>query len=209
MPFLQNEDAALKLKFQGLTVNDATADPITERRVDVRFRNPEYEFADATYPLVLISHTSIDRDPERESRGIVKIGYAPEGYPVWDDMTDPNASPYIAETPIPLNINYGIEVFARKQQHLIQLTGALMGFNRLPPRLGFLPVPEDGTIRRLDILGGPEYMESKDERGKRLFVAMYAILVSSEIFLQDIYTLPPALRVLFDYRWLPTDQPIS
>lgn len=208
MPFLENEDEALKLKLQGLTVTDATSDVDLNRRVEVRFRNPEYVFADAIYPLILISHTSIERDPERESRGLVKLNYAPEGYPVWDPITDPNASPYITETPIPLNVNYGIEIFARKQQHLIQLTGLLMGFNRLPPRLGFLPIPEDGTIRRLDILGGPEYTESKDERGKRLFVAMYAVLVSSEIFLQDIYTLPPALRVLFDYRWLPTDQPI-
>jgi hypothetical protein len=209
VPFLQNEDEALKLKFQGLTVTDAAADPTTGRRVDVRFKNPEYEFSDATYPLVLLSHTSIARDPERESRGDVTIGYAPEGYPKWSDMLDPSLSPYRAETPIPLNVNYGIQVFARKQQHLIQLTGQLMGFNRLPPRLGFLPIPQDGTIRRLDILGGPEYMESKDERGKRLFVAMYEILISSEIFLSDIYSLPPALKVLFDYVWLPTDQPIS
>lgn len=208
MPFLQNEDAALKLKFQGLTVSDATSGS-SGRRVEVRFRNPEYEFADAVYPLVLITHTSIERDPEREARGEVKMNYAPEGYPTWDPITDPNASPYITDMPIPLNINYLVEVFTRKQQHLIQLTGALMDFNRLPPRLGFLAIPEDGTVRRIDILGGPEYTESKDERNKRLFVGTYGIMVSSEIFLKEIYTLPPVLKVLFDYHWLSTLQPIQ
>lgn len=209
MPFLFNEDEALKLKFQGLTVTDATSDSNTNRRVEVRFKNPEYEFADATYPLVLISHTSIERAPERESRGPINLPYAPEGYAPWDPILDPNKSPYITETPIPVNVNYGVEVFARKQQHLIQLTGALMQFGRLPPRFGFLPIPQDGTVRRIDILGGPEYTESKDERGKRLFIAMYAILVSSEILWADIYTLPPALKVLFNYFELPSDQPIT
>lgn len=207
MPFLQNEDAALKLKFQGLTVSDATSGD-TGRRVGVRFRNPEYELADATFPLILISHMGIERATERESRGQVALNYAPEGYAPWSDMTDPNKSPYFTETPIPVNINYSVEVFTRKQQHLIQLTGSLMGFNRLPPRLGFLPVPQDGTIRRIDILGGPEYSESKDEKDKRLFIGTYAILVSSEIFLQDIYELSPALRVLLDYELLPSGQTI-
>ena len=207
MPFLENEDAALKLKLQGLTVTDATSGP-TDRRVEVRFRNPEFEFADATYPLVLISHTGIDRDPERETRGTETLNYAPEGYPAWDPVTDRSASPYRSEFPIPVNINYAIEVFTRKQQHLIQLTGALMGFDRLPPRLGYVAIPQDGTVRRLDILGGPEYTESKDERSKRLFVGLYSILISSEIFLSEIYTLPPALRVLIDYRILPSGEHI-
>jgi len=209
VPFLQNEDDALKLKLQGLTVSDATSDRANGRRVTVRFRNPEYEFSDTTFPLALISHTSIARDPERESRGTVRMNYAPEGYAHWEPMTDPNASPYTTETPIPVNINYGIEIFTRKQQHLIQLTNQLMGFDRLPPRLGFLAIPQDGTVRRLDILGGPEYSETKDSSGKRICVASYAVLVSSEIFLKEIETLPPVLKVLFDYEWLPTGQPIS
>lgn len=208
MPFLQNEDAALKLKLQGLTVTDATSDPVNSRRVQVRFQDPEYELADATYPLVLLSHTGIERAEERESRGLVTMNYAPEGYEPWTPLADPNASPYTTETPIPVNIRYAIQVFARKSQHLIQLTGALMGFYRLPPRFGFLQIPQDGTVRRLDILGGPEYRETKDESNKRIFIAMYEILVSSEIFWSDIEAMPTVLKVLLDYRLLPSGEPI-
>lgn len=209
MPFLQNEDAALKAKLQGLTVSDATSDPVTARRVDVRFKDPEYELADATYPLILISHTFIERSVERESRGYITLNYAPEGYAPWADMTDPNQSPYTTETPIPIDVHYGIQVYARKQRHLIQLTNALIDFYHLPPRFGFLEVPQDGTIRRLDLLGGPEYTETKDENNKRLFVALYEVLVSSEIIWAQIDTLSPALKVLFDYRLLPSGEPIQ
>ncbi|MFC9505405.1 putative Ig domain-containing protein [Streptomyces sp. NPDC057002] len=198
MPFLLNEDKALKQKFQGLLVHDATSGD-AGRKVTVRYRNPEYELADATYPLILISHSRISRDEEREHRGEVSLHYAPEGYEPWADMTDPTQSPYMAEMPIPLNVDYQLDAYARKELHLIEMTGALMGFHFLPARLGYLPIPEDGTVRRLDILGGPEYSESKDELGKRLFVATWAIRVSSEVFLSEIRTLTPAQRVLVDF----------
>ncbi|MFJ4739074.1 putative Ig domain-containing protein [Streptomyces sp. NPDC088775] len=197
MPFLLNEDKALKQKFQGLMVHDATSG--MGRKVAVRYRNPEYELADATYPLVLISHTRISRDEERESRGTVNLHYAPEGYEPWADMTDPTQSPYMAQMPIPLNIDYQLDVYARKELHLIELTGALMQFDLLPARFGYLPVGEDGTVRRLDLLGGPDYTESKDELGKRLFCASWALRVSSEIFLSEIHTLTPAQRILIDF----------
>ncbi|WP_369042233.1 hypothetical protein [Streptomyces sp. Midd1] len=197
MPFLLNEDKALKQKFQGLMVHDATSG--TGRRVTVRYRNPEYELADAVYPLVLISHQRISRDEEREHRGFVRLHYAPENFEPWADMSDPAQSPYMAQMPIPLNVDYQIDVYARKETHLIEMTGALMGFHFLPARFGYLPVGEDGTVRRLDLLGGPEYQESKDEQGKRLFVSSWVIRVSSEIFLSDIQTLTPAQRVLVSW----------
>lgn len=197
MPFLLNEDKALKQKFQGLMVHDATSG--AGRKVTVRYKNPEYELADATYPLALISHTRISRDEERESRGTVKLHYAPEGYEPWADMTDPTQSPYMAQMPIPLNIDYQLDLYARKELHIIELTGALMQFDFLPARFGYLPVGEDGTVRRLDLLGGPDYTESKDETGKRLFCASWALRISSEIFVYEISSLTPAQRVLIDF----------
>lgn len=197
MPFLLAEDKALKAKFQGLMVHDATSG--TGRKVTVRYRNPEYELADAVYPLVLISHSRISRAEEREHRGFVNLHYAPEGFEPWADMTDPTQSPYMAQMPVPLNVDYQIDVYARKETHLIEMTGALCTFHFLPSRFGYLPVGEDGTVRRLDLLGGPEYSESKDEQGKRLFIATWLIRVSSEIFLSDIQTLTPAQRVLINW----------
>ena len=197
MPFLLNEDKALKQKFQGLMVHDATSGE--GRRVTVRYRNPEYELADAVYPLILISHSRVSRAEEREHRGYVRLHYAPEGYEPWADMTDPMQSPYMAQMPIPLDVDYQIDAYARKEQHIIEMTGSLTGFHFLPPRFGYLPIGEDGTVRRLDLLGGPEYSESKDEQGKRLFIATWLIRVSSELFLSDIQALTPAQRVLVSW----------
>lgn len=196
MPFLENEDRALKLKLQGLCVHDATSG--VGRPVTVRFKNPEYELADSTFPLVLLSHTSISKDEERENRGFISVHYAPEGYPRWPDIMNPADSPYWSEVPIPLNIDYQVDVFTRKQTHSIELTAELMQFDFLPPRFGYLDVPQDGTVRRLDLLGGPDYYESKDDQGKRIFSMSWSIRVSSEIFLYDIREFTPVQRVLLD-----------
>lgn len=196
MPFLVNEDAALKLKFQGLVVHDATSGT-GGRKVTVRFRSPEYELADATYPLALIEHARIARDPEREMRGYIKVGYSPEGYPVWVDYADPAASPYYSESPVPLNVDYEVNFYARKSQHLMELTGALMAFSRLSERFGYLEIPQDSTVRRLDVLGGPDFSDSQDELGKRLFTATYVLRVSSEFFWDDILTASTPVRQVF------------
>ncbi|MBD0734062.1 hypothetical protein [Streptomyces sp. CBMA29] len=196
MPFLRNEDAALKQKLTGLVVHDATSGT-GGRRVAARFRSPEYELADATYPLAIIEHTRVARDPEREMRGHIKVGYSPEGYPAWVDYADRAASPYYSESPIPLNIDYEVNFYTRKSQHLIELTAALMGFDRLSERFGYLEIPQDSTVRRLDVLGGPDFSESQDELGKRLFAATYVLRISSEYFWDDILTAPYTVREVF------------
>lgn len=197
MPLLANEDRALKLKLAGLTVDDATAQP-SGRQVTVRYRDPEYQVADMVFPLVLISHQGISKAEERESRGMISTRYAPEGYARWSDMTDLSQSPYWSEMPIPLDVDYQVDAYCRKMAHLIQLTGQLMQFDFLPHRFGYLAVPEDNTVRRLDLLAGPEFSETRDESGKRLFMATWAIRVSAEIFLSEIYTVTPAERVVLD-----------
>jgi hypothetical protein len=197
VPLLANEDAALKQKLEGLVVHDATAGP-QGRAVTVRFKSPEYELADTVFPLILISHIGMSRDSTRESRGYVRLGYAPEGYQSWADITDPTQSPYTAEMPIPLSLDYHLEVLARKQAHLVELTGRLFQFDYLPPRFGYLAVPQDGTVRRLDLLSGPDIVESTDQFGKRLFTAGWSVRISAEIFLSQIDQLPPAQRVMLD-----------
>jgi hypothetical protein len=197
MPLLANEDRALKLKLSGLMVHDATADS-SGRQVTVRYRDPEYQVADTVFPLILITHRAISKAEERESRGMIFTRYAPEGYAPWDDPADLSKSPYWTEMPIPLDVDYQVDAYCRKNAHLIQLTGQLMKFDFLPHRFGYLAVPEDNTVRRLDLLGGPEFTETKDETGKRLFQASWSIRISAEIFLSDIYTVTPAERVLLD-----------
>jgi len=200
MPWLLNEDAALKDKFNGITVVDETAPPLG-RPVAVRFRLPETELADATFPMIILDHGGISKADDREHRGITTLPYIPEGETetsftvydedgnqvVWDPQADANVnlSPLrVPDHPIPVNIDYSITVYARKQTHLMQVIGTLAMIDRVPERFGYVQVEADGTTRTLDLLAGPEIVAEKDRDGKRIFRAVYSVRVVSEL---DLY----------------------
>jgi hypothetical protein len=173
MPWLLSEDAALKVKLSGLTVQGAALpNPIP---VVVRFTVPEDEYSDITYPLITITQADIQRDPERESRGFTQLQSLPEGF-------DPSQTWY-ADMPIPHNIDYQIDLYTRLVEHRTPLLRTLCGFNYLPERFGYLAVPQDSTVRRLDVLGGPDLSSGRDSDGKRLFTATWRIRVSTELYL--------------------------
>lgn len=198
MPFIFNEDAAIKAKFQGLTVSDETAPP-SGRPVAVRFRLPETELADSNYPQIIIDPPEIRKADEREHRGHTYLPYVPETYagpdPVlginrdtgatvsWDPATsDVDQSPfYVEDYPIPFDFDYQVTVQTRKQSHLTQLMLLLAGVDYIPYRFGYLTVPADGTVRSLFLMGGPEIIPSKDSDSKRLFQAVYRVRVVSEL----------------------------
>jgi len=187
MPWLLNEDAALKKKLQGLQVFDADAPG--GRKVPVRFRMPEVEPADVSYPIIIIEHDGWFPANEREHRGYVKYPYAPEGYaPWWDDtgpattVYDPNDGPYWGFIPIPYNLDYTISVLARFQtDHMMPLISKLASYDRLHPKFGFLDVPQDGTKRTMQLLGGPAPIDMYDDNGKRVFRTIYKVRVFSEL----------------------------
>lgn len=198
MPWILNEDAAIKAKFAGLTVSDSTAPP-SGRPVAVRFRLPEAELADANYPQIIIDPPEINKASEREHRGPVYLPYVPEQYtastvtgidrendvmvPNWDPATSPvDQSPfYVQDYPIPFDFDYQITVEARKQTHLTELMIKLAQVNYIPARFGYLEVPADGTVRSLFLIGGPEIIPGKDGDSKRLFRAVYRVRIASEL----------------------------
>lgn len=199
MPFIFNEDGAIKAKFQGLTVSDATS---ASRPVTVRFRLPETELGNTEYPQIIIDPPEIRKASEREHRGSTYLPYVPEEYsanngpdPIvgldrdnqttvsWDPATSSvDESPfYVADYPIPFDFDYQITVETRKQQHLTQLMLVLAGIQYIPYRFGYLEVPADGTTRSLFLMGGPEIIPAKDVDSKRLFRAAYRVRISSEL----------------------------
>ena len=189
MAWILNEDRALKLKLQGLKVTDPNA-PAGGRGVKVRYRLPENELADLDFPIIIIEHSGISRDPEREHRGYIQLPYAPEGFEGWwdadDTSMDPKDSPYFTDFPVPHNIDYKVTVLTRKALHLMPIISQLAQVDRLPSRFGYLEVPEDSTVRSLFNMGGPdigtvEYSYGKDEDGKTLHRASYAVRVPTEI----------------------------
>ncbi|ORT58168.1 hypothetical protein [Streptomyces sp. CB03238] len=185
MPWIENEDAAIKAKLQGIFVND-TNTPAGGLPVDVRFRLPENELATATFPLILIERTRAEPDHQAEHRGTVVLGYTPEG--------QDSASTYLATDPIPYLIEYQVTVYARKQRHAANIAHALSGRDYLHPRWAYLEVPEDGTVRRLEVAGGPEFHDGRDAQGKRLWQVDYLIQVSAEL-LDEIAAIKPVQTV--------------
>lgn len=183
MPLLYNEDKALKAKLQGLTVQDATSDP---RPVAVRFREPENELADQTFPLIIIDHADLLYDPSRAHAGYVPIPYVPEGYQQYTGSPAIADSPYWSEYPLPMFVDYVITLHCRKALHRTQLMGQLITFDYLLPKFAYLVVPEDNTLRRLDITGGPQFVDHLDSEGKRLFTVMWRVRTTTEIIWSGI-----------------------
>lgn len=185
MPIIFNEDEALKRTLSGVQVPKARGSNDL-LNVPVRFATPQDELANLTFPMVVIDHTGISRDPEREHRGFTTLDYAPEGGQPWWGPTDEeydagSASPYRLEFPIPMNIDYEVTALAREKSHLIALIATYTSEYRLDPRFGAMYVPQDGTSRRLEILGETGIDSDRDQDGKRIFRAKYAVRVPTEI----------------------------
>lgn len=199
MPWLLNEDEALKKKLTGLTissVNDAN------KSVPVRFRFPETELAKVTFPMIVIEHNGLTRAEDREHHGSqIFLPYAPEGYDLWSDPTDPTKSPYRSEWPIPYDIDYVVTLYSRHAMHDRLLTSRLMQDDMFH-RFGFLEIPQDGTVRRLDTIGGPFPADIIDDEGKRLFRKAWTVRVSSELLPSQITVFTNIVnKVTFDLNY--------
>ena len=168
MPFIINEDKAIKELIKGLTVADAKN---SARAVGVWFGQPDVEIRDQSYPYITIDLIDISEDPIREHRGITTVPYTPEGLN--------SAVKYQTEFPIPVSIDYQVTSYARQPLHDRQIIAHIM-HEKLPFRFGTLEIPEDNTLRRVELLGFAK--RDRTEQGKRLFVNMFTIRVSAEIF---------------------------
>jgi hypothetical protein len=184
MPWLYNEDAALKKKLQGIFVFDENAPP-GGRPVPVRYRLPQDELADLSYPIIIIESVGHFPAPEREHRGRIQLPYAPEGYDEWFSGPDNAAvanSPYYSNFPMPFNFDYIVTFYARFMvEHVQPVTALLLTEPYLPAKFGFLEVPQDGTVRSMFLTGGPDRQYGQDEDGKRMFSVTFRIRVFSEL----------------------------
>lgn len=189
MPWLFNEDAAMKKKLQGLQVFDAN-NP-AGKNVPVRFRLPETEVSNLDFPIIVISQLSWTLANDREHRGFIQLPYAPEGFSTWweDNGNEPGVaqfepadSPYYSFFPLPYNFDYQIDLYCRfMRDHTLPLVSQLAGPSRLDPKFGYLDIPQDGTKRTMQLLGGPSLQAIKDENDKRLFQVTYLVRVFSEL----------------------------
>jgi hypothetical protein len=173
MPFILNEDTALKAALSGITVADS-GNPA--RPVGVWFGQPDIEIRNQVYPYITIDLINVSIAQEREHRGYVKLSNTPEG-------ADPTKE-YMTDMPIPMNLDYQITTYARQPRHDRQIMYELSKNTRLPFRFGGLEIPEDGTLRRLDMLGFTK--KDATEQNKRLFRNIYTVRVSSQLYVHEL-----------------------
>lgn len=202
--FIFNEDRAMKAKFSGLVVQDVNA-PDTGRPVETIWLDGDVETTNLAYPSIVIANLGISFDPERAHSGWAQLPYTPENFQQWidDDNLEVSESPYWAFTPIPYNIDYQIEVLARNNKHSTFLTAVLTGPDFLSQRHGYLSIPEDGTVRRLDLMSGPERQNTHDTEGKRIFHNIYTVRVSTELLPVEINAYSKVATVVNTISVLP------
>lgn len=188
MTFILNEDGALKTKLTGITVPDPVT---TTRTVPVYYRFPENEARAAVYPFITLNLVNIAEDTERTHRGQIKLtDYIPDSNLVVDTSTN---IPKV-EFPTPYMLDYQITTWARYAQHDRYLLAKLLTFNYLPHHYGYLNVPQDVTVRRLDLLNIVNG-DVVDANKKRLFRKIFNIRVSSELLVHQVAQVQKVLTV--------------
>jgi hypothetical protein len=178
--FIVAEDEALHELLKGMSVTD---NQNAGRAVGVWYGQPDMEITAQTYPYVTIDLIDVT---EAKDRVMVSHGVRPWYY---DADIPLLANNWKMPSPIPVNLDYQVTTYARNPRHDRQILAQTLG-TRLPLRYGSLVVHErettvgatvtaDCTVRRLDMLS----VAKRDtiESGKRLFMNMFTIRVSSEI----------------------------
>ena len=94
--------------------------------------------------------------------------------------------------PIPVDLLYQVATWSRKPRHDRQMINSLFNRGLLPFRFGQLFIPEDGTNRRLDVLGFSK--RDTTEADKRLFNNIYNIRISAELFPDQLVQLTPVTQ---------------
>jgi hypothetical protein len=200
-PYIENQ--ALKTKLSGVRVTASTYPG--GRDVPVAFVGPDFELTAANYPGIYLSYAGMSKASDREHRGKVNLEYAPPGYPEdvlvpadfedkdsaatepWSDTFDRLTSPYVVEdVPVPYNLDFNVSVLTRNYQQMFEIITQLDEIDRIPARFGGLEVPEDGTVRTLDLLGGPDTSWIRDENGKRVMQSVYSVRVAAELSLYEV-----------------------
>lgn len=211
-PFI--ESRALKAKLEGKVLASASNYP-NGRAVPVGFVQPDMQVRNAQYPGIYIDYGTVGVAHEREVRGPTNLQYAPPGYPtdvqVPADFEDKDStattdwgatgfdrlsSPYyVPEHPIPYNLDFNVSVLTRNYAQAFEIINQLQDIELLPPRFGYLEVPEDGTVRTLEVLGGPEIDPIEDEDSKRVIQTLYSVRVTAELSLYEVQQVQRVLNV--------------
>lgn len=201
--FTLAEDAALKARLQTVYVSD---DRNQQRPAKVFFRYPDGE-TEKSYPFITLELININHARYRQhsevdyyysndatvpqsdrARHNKYVDYFPSEYDT-DGLNEiAGSSGYIHMEPfVPVDLTYQVTTYCRSQRHDRQITAALLRYV-FPLRRGFIEIPEDGTIRRCDLLNWRQADLLDQEAGynKRIFRKVFTVQINSEIPQSDI-----------------------
>ena len=202
--FTLAEDAALKNRLKTLYVSD---DRNQQRSVQVFFRYPEAE-TEKIYPFITIDLIGISHARQRQESQVIRhytnderarvpssaerIDYIPSEYDQdgMDAIVGDSGSLKMYDY-VPVDLTYQITTHCRSQRHDRQLTAALMRYI-FPLRYSFIEIPEDGTIRRCDLLDWrtADILDQESGYKKRIFRKVLTVQINSEIPQNDPTTSP-------------------
>ena len=178
-----------------------------QRSVQVFFRYPEAE-TEKIYPFItidliginharprqesqVIRHYSTD-ERVREADSAERIDYIPSEYDTDGMRGLVGEGNYLQMYDyVPIDLTYQITTHSRSQRHDRQLTAALMRYV-FPLRYSFIEIPEDGTIRRCDLLDWrtADILDQESGYKKRIFRKVLTVQINSEIPQNDPTTSP-------------------
>lgn len=200
--FLLAEDAAIKARFANIAVSD---DKNPQRIAKVFFRYPDGE-KEKEYPFITIEHLGLSHNRQLQqseqyyyftnnSYGAslgsnLYVDYFPSEMTAQglSDELDSSGSFYLrTESFVPVTLIYQVATYARSALHDRQLTSKIL--RRVAPfRRGFIEIPEDGTIRRFDLMSwnNSDLLDGEAGYRKRIFRKVYTIHMSAEIPASDL-----------------------
>lgn len=198
--FLLAEDAAVKARFSNIAVSD---DREAQRIAQVFFRYPEGE-KEKNYPFItienigLIHNTRLQHSEQKyyystnasaSANDPSFINYFPSEMTSSDlnDLINEGTVYLKMDSFVPVTLIYQIATYTRSAIHDRQMTAKIL--RRVAPfRRGFIDVPEDGTIRRFDLISwsNSDLLDGEAGYRKRIFRKVYTIHMSAEIPASDI-----------------------
>ena len=197
--FLLAEDAAVKARFSNIAVSD-DREPV--RVAKVFFRYPEGE-KEKDYPFITIEHIGLSHNRSLQhseqsyyyANGISGASLSPafiDYFPSELDATGMQAElgdgDYLrTDSFVPVTLIYQVATYTRSALHDRQLTAKILR-RVIPFRRGFIEIPEDGTIRRFDLISwaNSDLLDGEAGYRKRIFRKVYTIHMSAEIAASDL-----------------------
>lgn len=216
--FILAEDAAIKNWFSKLTVTD---DRELARPLKVFFRYPDNE-TERIYPFATIELIDIVHAVSRQHSEVTLYGSTSTAASA--QITGPNALTYFPSTSanlsgyanmgelvttqefMPVDLLYQVATFTRSALHDRQLIAAIMQ-NLAKFRSTYISVPEDDTLRRLQLLDWitADLLDPEAGYRKRIFRKIYTIQLSAEMRQTDVEAAHRALSITTDIINTTTD----